>query len=116
MSAQPVSAFVLDSSGRPRLREVCEYGLSYHVERQLWWGKFAPRQSRGLIDYLDGQAFVASHLPDRTIPHQRDENWELIEDPDRFAITARGTVVVCNAPVVIGNGAVEDLDVKYLAP
>jgi hypothetical protein len=110
----PVEAFVLDAAGNQQLRPVVGYEIIYEVQQRLWLGKFQPDECRGLVNYLDGQAFTASHLPVSAIPMQRDQRWEQVADPDRFALTARGTVVLCMQPVLVSNGRLEALDVQYL--
>lgn len=115
-SDQPVGAIVLDASNKRQLRPVRGYGLSYVVQATSWLGKFQPEKCRGLIDYLDNQAFHASFLPDSAVPLQRDDQWEQIEDLDSLAITARGTVAVCTAPVLISDGQVNSVSIRYIGP
>src|SRR5262245_61352883 len=40
-----------------------------------WLSQFTPDECRGLVDYLDGEAFIASHLPVGQIPVERDHRW-----------------------------------------
>ncbi|GGN16337.1 restriction endonuclease [Streptomyces fuscichromogenes] len=113
---QQVEAFVVDVGGSPRLRPVGRYGIEYVVESHTWLGKFEPDECRGVVDYLDGQAFIASHLPESAIPVRRDDSWESIEDPSKFALKPQGTIVVCQQPVLLSDAKVEALDVKFLGP
>jgi hypothetical protein len=63
-SERPVEALVMDTSGQRQLRPVQDYGISYWVESTVWLGRFQPEDCRGLIDYLNDQAFTVTHLPD----------------------------------------------------
>lgn len=111
-----VDAVAEDESGKPCLRPVSGYGLEYVVQSAVWLGKFQPDECRGLVDYLNDQAFIASHLPANVIPVERDERWELIEDPGKLAVKPRGTIVVCAQPVTLSDGRFEGLEFRYLGP
>ena len=113
---KPVKAVVNDAAGKRQLRPVEGYAIVYTVQPKVWLGRFQPAECRGLVDILDEQAFTASHLPDTAIPMQRDESWELIQEPDKLALTARGTVVICTQPVLVSDGKVESLQIRYLGP
>jgi Restriction endonuclease len=113
---KPVQAFVLDDSGERQLRPMTNYGLVYTVEQKSWLGKFQPDECRGLLDYLSGPAFIASHLPDEAVPMQRDERWELVDDPAKLALTMAGTIMFASDPVVVSNGRVDDLALQYIGP
>ncbi|WP_350280461.1 restriction endonuclease [Kribbella sp. HUAS MG21] len=115
-SAQPVQAMVLDASNDHQLRPVSGYGFVYTVQAKAWLGKFQPEECRGLVDYLDGEAFHASYLPDSAVPLQRDDEWMPIVDHDQLAITSRGTVAVCTAPVLISDAKMINPSVTYLGP
>jgi hypothetical protein len=65
----------------------------YEVARRAWLGQFTPNQCRGLVDYLDDNAFTASHLPIGEILTERNDQWVEIDDPDGVAVRIRGTVV-----------------------
>ncbi|MFE2063604.1 restriction endonuclease [Streptomyces sp. NPDC059467] len=111
-----VEAFVVDAEGNSCLRSVRGYGIEYLVEPQIWLGKFEPDECRGVIDHLDDQAFIASHLPESAIPMKRDDSWELIEDLSKFALKPQGTIVVCQQPILLSDAKVEALNLKYLGP
>jgi len=113
-SDKPVEAVVIDAAGNRQLRDVQDYVIAYTVQPTVWLGKFQPAECRGLVDVLDEQAFNVSHLPDTAIPMQRDDSWELIEEPDKLAVTARGTVVVCTAPVLISDPKITSLHMTHL--
>lgn len=93
-SKEPVEVMVRDAAGLDRRRLVDSYGFAYVVHETVWLGKFQPQECRGLVDYLNDQAFTASYLPENTLPLRRDEEWEPIEDLSKLAITATQTVVV----------------------
>lgn len=115
-STDPVEAFVEDESGESCLRPVTDYQIEYVVSPTVWLGKFQPDECRGLVDYLDDQAFFASHLPGEAVPVERDDRWELVKDPDKLAVKARGTVVVCTNPVALSDGRMEQLEMRFLGP
>ena len=52
-----------------------------------------PEIDVGLLDYLDNNAFTASHLPIGEIPTERNDQWVEIDDPDGVAVRIRGTLV-----------------------
>jgi Restriction endonuclease len=108
-SDEPVEAVVIDAAGERQLRDVEGYVIVYTVQSTVWLGKFQPAECRGLVDVLDEQAFAVSHLPDTAIPMQRDDSWELVEEPDKLAATPRGTVVVCAQPVLVSDPRVTSL-------
>ena len=83
---------VEDTNGQPGWRSI-GFRIMYEVARRAWLGQFAPDECRGLVDYLDDNAFIASHLPVGQVPVERDERWVEIDDPDGVAINTRGTVV-----------------------
>jgi hypothetical protein len=113
-SDRPVKAFVRDTSGTIRLRTVIGYAIHYEIQPKSWLGRFQPQECRGLVDYLDGQAFTASHLPDTVIPMRRDEGWVVVEEPDKFALSARGTVVIRMQPVLVSGLRIEGISIEYL--
>jgi hypothetical protein len=85
------------------------FQMSYQVDRRAWLGQFTPDECRGLVDYLDGKAFIASHLPVGQIPVERDDRWVEIDDPDGVAVNTRGTVVTTiGFEIAPGSGIVED--------
>ncbi|MBS2545505.1 restriction endonuclease [Catenulispora sp. NL8] len=113
-SDRPVEAVVTDAAGNRQLRDLMDYAIVYTVQPTAWLGKFQPAECRGLVDVLDEQAFNVSHLPDAAIPMQRDDSWEILEEPDKFAVTARGTAVVCTAPVLISDPKITSLRMTHL--
>jgi hypothetical protein len=113
-SDTPVEAVVTDAAGNTQLRPVEDFEIVYAVEQTVWLGKFQPTECRGLVDVLDGQAFMASHLPETAIPMQRDESWELIEEPDKLALTASGTVAFCIQPVLVSEPKVASLRMTHV--
>ncbi|TDD16428.1 hypothetical protein E1218_29830 [Kribbella turkmenica] len=115
-SAQKVEALVRDAADKPQLRPVHNFGFIYEVQSKTWLGKFQPEDCRGLVDYLNGQAFYASFLPVSAVPYQRDEQWEHVDDPDQLAITATGTLVVCTTPLLISNTRITNMSVDYIGP
>ncbi len=60
---RPLKAIVRDINGDVKLRPVIKFSIDYTVGVKTWLGKFQPSQCRGIIDYLDHQAFTASYLP-----------------------------------------------------
>lgn len=104
-SNQSVEAGVRDASGARQLRPVTRYGFAYIVHSSTWLGKFQPEECRGLVDYLNDQAFTASYLPESALPMKRDKDWEQVEDVGKLAITATQTVVVGTAAVLL-DGAI----------
>ncbi|MGY0233919.1 restriction endonuclease [Longispora urticae] len=116
LSDQPVQAIVQDSNGQVQLRPVQALTIAYTIDRKVWLGQFRPAECRGLVDYLDGQAFTASYLPLAEIPAQRSDEWEEVDAVDRLAITTRGTVVTTAQIKLVSDGKVEQLDIRYLGP
>lgn len=113
-SDKPVKAIVQDATEAMQLRSVEGFDIAYTVEQKAWLGKFQPAQCRGLVDYLDEQAFMASYLPLSQIPATRDEAWKPIDDPMKIAVTTRGTVVTTAQVVVISDGRMEKLNISYM--
>lgn len=113
-SDKPVKAIVRAKDGTIQLRPVEHFAIAYTVEQKAWLGKFQPAECRGLVDYLDEKSFTASYLPLKEIPVKRDERWEEIVDPTQVAVTTRGTVVTTENVVVVSEGHVEKLDIRYI--
>ncbi|MCA1605695.1 MAG: restriction endonuclease, partial [Acidobacteria bacterium] len=109
---RPLRALVQDASGAMRWRPVMELALHYTVEQSAWLGQFRPNQCRGLIDYLDGQAFFASYLPFDEVPLQRDDSWTEIESPADVALSIRGTVVASEGIQILDGASGETVDVS----
>jgi hypothetical protein len=86
--------------------------LIYQVSRRAWLGQFAPTECRGLVDYLDDNAFIASHLPVGQIPVERDARWVEVDDPDGVAVSLRGAMVTTiGFEITTGSGVVKDATV-----
>jgi hypothetical protein len=88
----PLSTPVLRVDGQAEWRDV-DLQVVYQVDRRAWLGQFTPNQCRGLVDYLDNNAFTVSHLPIGEIPTERNDQWVEIDDPDDLAVRVRGTLV-----------------------
>ncbi|REH50051.1 restriction endonuclease [Kutzneria buriramensis] len=111
-----VRALVRDRSDVLRWRPLKEFGMSYTVDCKSWLGQFSPDKCRGLIDHLDDQAFVATYLPVGQIPVIRDESWQPVDDPDRVAVSIRGTFVTTESiKFLVNTGAkIHDLNFTLL--
>jgi hypothetical protein len=108
IQSPPLSVPVEDANGQTLWRSAT-YQMVYEVDRQAWLGQFTPDECRGLIDYLDENAFIASHLPVGQIPIERDERWIEIDDPDQVALNTRGTLVTTiGFEIVPGGSTVEN--------
>jgi Restriction endonuclease len=92
IQSAPLCTPVMRVDGQAEWREV-DLQVVYEVERRAWLGQFTPNQCRGLLDYLDNDAFTASHLPIGEIPTERNDQWVEIDDPDGIAVRVRGTLV-----------------------
>jgi hypothetical protein len=92
IQSAPLCAPVLRVDGQTEWRDV-DLQVVYEVDRRAWLGQFTPNQCRGLVDYLDDNAFTASHLPIGEIPSERNDQWVEIDDPDGVAVRIRGTLV-----------------------
>jgi hypothetical protein len=104
----PLSVPVVGADGQTVWRST-PFQMAYQVDRRAWLGQFTPDQCRGLIDYLDGNAFIASHLPVRQVPVERDDRWVEIDDPDGVAVNTRGMLVTTiGFEIAPGSGTVED--------
>ncbi len=57
-------------------------------------GYFQPNECRGIIDYQNDDAFIASHLPSfNEIPKIPEKGWQPIEDPEKIAINIKSTLL-----------------------
>ena len=92
IQSSPLLTPVRRVDGQGEWRHV-DLQVVYEVERRAWLGQFTPNQCRGLVDYLDDDAFTASHLPIGEIPTERNDQWVEIDDPDGVAVRIRGTLV-----------------------
>jgi hypothetical protein len=116
VQAEAVQAMVRTANGTTELRPVHEFNIIYTTMQKAWLGRFQPAQCRGLIDYLDEQAFTASYLPLSEIPVQRDDQWQEIDDPAKVVVSIRGTVVTTARILVVEGGQMKDLNIQYLGP
>jgi hypothetical protein len=108
IQSAPLSVPVQDTNGETVWRSA-NLQMVYEVDRKAWLGQFTPDECRGLVDYLDDNAFIASHLPVGQIPVERDERWVEIDDPDEVALNTRGTVVTTiGFEIVPGSSILED--------
>ena len=108
---------VTDATGKRQWRPARNIRMPYTVQRRAWLGQFEPADCRGLIDHLDQQAFLASYLPAASIPAQRDDAWQPIDDPDAVAVSIRGTVVTSEGyEVLAGSGQIEEMTFKFAGP
>ena len=110
---RPLRVLVRDAAGIMRWRSMKNFALTYTVEQTAWLGQFRPAQCRGLIDYLDGAAFVASYLPIDEIPIVRDASWDRIDDPNDVALSIRGTVVTTTMVRFLDGATGEARDVSF---
>lgn len=73
------------------------YGIkiSYRIKnKKSRLGYFKPKDCRGIIDYHNDDAFIASHLPLLdVIPNIPNKGWKIIENPDKIAVSIKGTFV-----------------------
>lgn len=116
ISDRPLQLIVEDVNGAEQLRQVEDYRLTYTVKQQTWLGRFQPAACRGLVDYLDSEAFIASYLPISEIPAMRDDDWEEIDDPRSVVVNTHGTIVTTAEIVVLSDGRIEKLDIRYAGP
>jgi hypothetical protein len=115
-SSEPVSVLIEDTSGNKVWRPT-EFEMLYEVDYRAWLGQFRPVECRGLVDYLDDNAFIASHLPIGQIPVERDERWVEIDDPNEVALNTRGTLVTTTGfEILPGSAKVSDFDMNLIEP
>lgn len=113
---KPVSVLVEDTNGNKVWRPT-EFDMVYEVDYRAWLGQFTPAECRGLVDYLDNNAFIVSHLPIGQIPVQRDERWAEIDDPREVVLNTRGTLVTTiSLEIVSGSGTVGDTYMDLIEP
>jgi hypothetical protein len=113
---EPVRAIVEDAEGNRQLRPAHNFGFTYVVEPKTWLGRFQPSECRGLIDYLEGGVFIASHLPADQIPIRRDAAWPPIMDLNKLGVVPKGSIVLAMTPVVISDLTMEDLKIERIGP
>lgn len=115
-SEQPLEALVLDAAEQRTLRPIDEFEIAYTVRLDAWLGRFDPPECRGLLDHLDDEAFLASYLPEQSLPTERGSSWERVENPEKLAICPRGTIVLTAAPVIVSDAKMETISLQYLGP
>jgi hypothetical protein len=107
-SEPPLSVAVQDTNGQTVWRSA-NLHMVYEVDRKTWLGQFTPDECRGLVDYLDDNALIVSHMPVGQIPVERDERWVEIDDPSAVALNTRGTLVTTiGFEIVHGSYALQD--------
>jgi Restriction endonuclease len=90
--SEPVFMLVQDTSGTRQWRQASVEPV-YEVDCRAWLGQFTPTECRGIIDHLDADSFILTHLPAGQIPDKRDERWIEIDDPNGVALNIRGAKV-----------------------
>jgi hypothetical protein len=113
---ETVEIVVRDANGELQFRPASNFRIEYTIERRSWLGEFEPKECRGLIDYLDGQAFKASYLPLSEIPMRRDSRWHKIDSPEGIAVTIRGTVVTATGYHKVKDMFAREIDIEPLEP
>ncbi|MFJ8818243.1 restriction endonuclease [Amycolatopsis thermoflava] len=115
-SREPVEVKVIDINGAVSWRPLIDPQIVYEVASRSWLGQFQPSECRGLIDHLDDNAFVVSHLPIGQVPAKRDESWVVIDDPSNLAVTLKGTFVTTEHVVHLDPNSAEfsDFWARYL--
>lgn len=84
---------VVDANGDTVVRALEEMRCNYTPTSRHWLGQFNANECRGILDYLQEDAFFVSHLPFSQLPIERDKSWIEISDPNRVSIDANGTLV-----------------------
>lgn len=113
---EAVKAIVTGEAGVSQLRAVRNYGFEYFVEARTWLGYFTPSECRGLVDYLDDNAFHASHLPVEQLPIQRHSDWQYLASPERLAVLPHGSIIARVSSAIISDMRLEDFGARYLGP
>lgn len=113
-----LSVLVDTGDGRRVWKPVDDFGLVYVVEERAWLGYISPEVCRGIVDYLQDEAFFVSHLPLGQIPTERDESWLPIDDPQAIVVSTRGTLVTSEVVEVLipGSGRAEGFHYQYIGP
>jgi hypothetical protein len=101
--------YVKDKDGELAWRPVRSWRLTYTVWRRSWLGYFKPEECKGIVTYGAADTFVATYLPMGEIPKVRDGAWTEIPDPDKLAVSLRGTYVTSEGwQVEEGTGVASD--------
>ncbi len=75
----------VNAKGEKRFAELCEPNITYTVRRESYLGHLTPSEYRGLIDHLNDQHFLPSHLHIE-VPSLESDSWVQISDPSRIAV------------------------------
>jgi restriction endonuclease len=115
-SDKPLSALVANVKGSHVWRPLKDFGLTYVVKRVARLGHFRPTECRGLINYLDNQAFTVSYLPISQVPANPETEWQEIDDPDVVALSIRGTIATSTGMMVLDphTGTTEDYTLQLI--
>jgi len=72
-----------------------DFQFIYKIKRKKsLFGYFKPKECRGIIDYHNDDAFIASHLPPLDqLPTTPKEGWREIENPEKLAITINSSIL-----------------------
>jgi restriction endonuclease len=97
-------------------RNVSKLRGEYMARRSTYLGRFSPDNCRGVVDYLNNDAFILSYLPADQLPLRRNENWQRIDGLERLAIETRGTFVTMEQFGVDPTKAEVQLSAKFLRP
>jgi hypothetical protein len=116
--SRPLTTMVIAADGQQVWRPVEDFAITYTVRQKSWLGYVTPEICRGVVDYLQDAAFVASHLPLGQLPTERDDNWTRIDDPAEVVVRTRGTLVTSEAVVILepGSGRMTLPTLGYLGP
>lgn len=88
----------------------------YKIERKnSMLGYFKPKECRGIIDYHNDDAFIASHLPSlNELPKNPKKGWQKIEDPDKIAVNVKTTLLTVEKFDRIKSMGVDKMLIKEL--
>ena len=70
-----------------------DFEIIYEIKRKkTLFGYFEPHECRGVIDYHNDEAFIASHLPSfDELLKVPQKGWQKIEDPDKVVVNIKTT-------------------------
>lgn len=93
---QPPAPLIIEV-GRPdgssEQRSLQKAVCTYKPDGRHWLGQFQPEYCRGVIDYLQEDAFFVTHLPFAELPVERDNRWKQVTNPGRIAVETIGSIV-----------------------
>jgi hypothetical protein len=115
-STEPLdlTLLVTDENGEPAWRPAANLDITYSVRRQAWLGQYRPTECRGLIDFLDGRAFIPTFIDLRDLP-TRDNSWIPVDDPDGIVPTIRGAILTSeNHEILVQGQKFSDYNARYL--